>query len=79
MNRHQRNRKRKRAQAHGQQQIDRKAQALTESVEAARKAKKGKKGIVAQMKRRGYALADDAPANRPQSYWRDHNLTVATA
>lgn len=42
------------ARAHQKQMKERRAEALSESIAAAKKAKKGKKGIIAQMTRRGY-------------------------
>lgn len=60
MNSRQRQDQHARRAAHGPQQRQRKEIALAESQEAAKKARKGIKGIVAQMDKRGYSLIGSA-------------------
>lgn len=54
MNRRDRERKLRRAQAHGPQQRQRLLTAIQQATETAKKQKKGKKGIEAAMRKLGY-------------------------
>lgn len=56
MKKRSRNKKKAAATAHSIRQRKRKEEALKESTAASKKAKKGQKGIVNEMKKRGYRL-----------------------
>lgn len=59
-------RKHDQRRAHQREQRDRKAEALAESTAAAKRSKKGKAGIEAQMRKRGYVLEGDGWKRLPQ-------------